>query len=282
MCHRFPIGAVTLAAALFPAVACGQAPAPSDYPDFRGQWIRASEHSQWDPTKPRGLKQDAPLTAEYQAVFEANKALHSGSLGIDPQVKCYPSGMPRMMIAYEPMEVIVTPDITYVRVDHLGDFRRIYTDGRSWPEAIKPSFDGYSIGQWIGRDDSGRTTTLEVETRGLKGPRTFDADGLPLHQDNRTVVKERIYLDKANHDVLHDDVTTIDDALTRPWTVTRDYNRAQHPVWPEYLCAEANNHILIGDQFYFRSGDGYLMPAYKNQAPPDLRDFDQAAANGSR
>jgi hypothetical protein len=269
---RSSIGAVALAAAL---LMTGRAPAfeQSSNPELNGQWSRAHPRSQWDPSKPRGLAQQAPLTPEYQAIFEANLAdLHAGNLGADPQVYCFPSGMPRMMIAYEPMEIMVTPETTYVRVDHLGDFRRIYTDGREWPVTIKPSFDGYSIGKWI-EDGDGRHGTLEVETRGLKGPRTFDADGLPLHKDNLTVVKERISLDKANRDLLHDEITTIDNALTRPWSVTRNYNRERNPVWPEYLCSEANNHISIGKQFYFRSGDGELMPAYKNQPPPDLREF---------
>jgi hypothetical protein len=244
------------------------------YPDLNGQWSRAHAHSQWDPSKPRGLAQQAPLTPEYQAVFAANLAsLHAGNLGSDPQVYCLPSGMPRMMIAYEPMEVIVTPETTYIRVDHLNEFRRIYTDGRGWPAEIKPTFDGYSIGRWIDRHGNGRYDLLEVETRGMKGPRTLDADGLALHKDNRTVVKERIQLDSANRDLLHDEITTTDDAFTRPWTVTRDYNREPHPLWPEFLCTEANNHIPIGKEFYFRSGDGYLMPAYKDQPPPDLRNF---------
>jgi hypothetical protein len=276
MLHRRSIGAIALAAAVL-TTARVQAFDETKYPDLNGQWSRAHAHSQWDPSKPRGLPQQAPLTAEYQAIFEANLAdLHAGNLGADPQVYCFPSGMPRMMIAYEPMEVIVTPEATYVRVDHLGDFRRIHTDGRGWPAQIKSSFDGYSIGKWIEPDGDGRFHALEVETRGLKGPRTFDADGLPLHADNRTIVKERVSLDKANRDLLHDEITTIDDALTRPWTVTRDYNREHNPVWPEYLCAEANNHIRIGKEFYFRSGDGYLMPAYKDQPPPDLRYFDHA------
>jgi hypothetical protein len=37
-----------------------------------------------------------------------------------------------------------------------------------------------------------------------------------MHEDNQTVVKERIYLDKADKDLLHNDLTTIDHALTRP------------------------------------------------------------------
>jgi hypothetical protein len=249
----------------------------SKYPDLNGQWVRAHPRSQWDPSKDRGLKQEAPLTAEYQAIFERNMAdLRSGSSDADPQITCLPSGMPRMMIAYEPMEVMVTPEVTYIRVDHLGDFRRIYTDGRAWPAQITPSFDGHAIGRWIDTDGDGRFDLLEVETRGFKGPRTFDADGLPLHKNNRTIVKERLTLDKAKSGLLHDQITTIDDALTRPWTVTRDYTHERKPLWPEYLCTEANNHIRIGREVYLRSAEGHLMPTRKGQQPPGLRGFPPA------
>jgi hypothetical protein len=46
--------------------------------------------------------------------------------------------------------------------------------------------------------------------------------GIPLHEDNQTVIRERIYLDKFNPNVLHDEITTLDHALTRPWTITKD------------------------------------------------------------
>jgi hypothetical protein len=52
---------------------------------------------------------------------------------------------------------------------------------------------------------------LEVETRLIKGPRTLDGL-LPTHKDNQTIVKERIYLDKANPNILHDEITMIDHA----------------------------------------------------------------------
>jgi hypothetical protein len=276
LCRR-PIGGIVAAATLLVNFAFAQPLDESKYLDLNGEWSRGDEPAQWDPTKPRGLQQQAPLTAEYQSIFEANLAtLHSGDGGSDPQLSCLPSGMPRVMIAYEPIEVIVTSETIYVRVDHLGEFRRIYTDGRNWPAEIKPSFEGYSIGKWIDEGGVGRYHALEVETRGLKGPRLFDANGMPLHNDNRTVVKERIYLDRADHDLLHDEITTIDNALTRPWSVTRNYHREHDPVWSEYLCAEDNNHIRIGKEFYFRSGDGYLMPARKDQPPPDLRYFEQS------
>jgi hypothetical protein len=46
----------------------------------------------------------------------------------------------------------------------------------------------------------------------------------------------------------------------------------RHLVY-EDNCNENNHHIVIGNENYFVSGDGYLMPARKDQAPPDLRYF---------
>jgi hypothetical protein len=43
--------------------------------------------------------------------------------------------------------------------------------------------------------------------------------------------------------------------------------------WPEYYIAEGNGQIMINKENYFLSGEGLLMPAKKNQAPPDLRYF---------
>ena len=43
----------------------------------------------------------------------------------------------------------------------------------------------------------------------------------------------------------------------------------------EYDCAD-NQHVAIGKENYFLSADGLLMPAKKNQAPPDLRYFNQS------
>ena len=154
--------------------------------------------------------------------------------------------------------------------------RRIYTDGRSWPNDPEPTFAGYSIGKWIDEDGDSRFDVLEVETRYMKGPRTFEGTGLPLHKDNQTVVKEKFYLDKSNADILHDEITTIDHALTRPWTVTKKFRRERSPSWLENDCSEDNHHVTIGKENYFLSADGYLMPAKKGQMPPDLRYFKQS------
>jgi len=191
---------------------------------------------------------------------------------------CLPPGMPRAMNVFEPMEIVITPKVTFVLISHIHDNRRIYTDGRDWPSDLEPSFAGYSIGRWIDSEGSGRYDTLEVETRGpFKGPRAYDTSGLPLHSDNRTIVKERIYLDKHDPNLMWDEITTFDDALTRPWTVMKRYARDTDPKpnWIEAVCTENNPHVHIQNDNYFISADGLLMPARKGQKPPDLRYFAQ-------
>lgn len=281
---RSMIAGIALVGALWLSPAAGQLFDLGKYPDLKGQWMRARVpgavgQPPHDPSKPFGRGQQAPLTAEYQANFEANLAdLSAGGQGNDSTRNCLPNGMPRAMSAYEPIELIVTEDTIYILIDHIEHTRRIYTDGRDWPSDIEPSFLGYSIGKWVDEDGDGRYDVLEIETRGFKGPRVFDASGIPLHADNQTVIKERIYLDKADRNILHDEITTIDHALTRPWTVTKNYRRNANPqpVWREWICADGNNHIEIAKESYFLSAEGFLMPTKKDQAPPDLRYFSKA------
>jgi hypothetical protein len=228
MCHRIVFVTVALASALTFVAPGARAFDETRYLDFVSQWIRVGDLP-WDPSKPVGLGQQAPLTPEYQAVFEASLADQAeGGHGNDRRFTCRSSGMPRNMTAVYPIEIVINPKITYI----LGEYwmpRRIYTDGRDWPSGVERAFAGYSIGRWIDEDGSGRYAVLEVETRNFKGPRDFEEDGLPLHQDNETIIKERIYLDNANPDVLHDEITTIDRALTRPWTVVKTYRREKSP-----------------------------------------------------
>src|SRR6266849_10731458 len=98
---------------------------------------------------------------------------------------------------------------------------------------------------------------------------------MPFHRDEGAIVKERIRLDKTNSNVLRNEITTIDNALTRPWTITRSYRRYRDYMWSEYVCSANNQHVIIGKEDYFLSADGFLMPVGKGQQPPDLRYFDQ-------
>ena len=270
------IGSVAFLAAMAAGSVGAWAHDELKYPDWNGQWVRIGP-GYYDPTKPHGRGQQAPLTPEYQAIFEASLADQAaGGQGNDPTIKCIPSGMPRAMIVTQPMEIVVTPKTTYVMLELHSMLRRIYTDGRDWPKEIEPQFMGYAIGHWEDTDGDGRYDTLAVETRFIKGPHAYDNSGLPFHKDGKLVVKERISLDKANPNVLRNEITAIDNALTRPWTVTRSARRELKNVsWSEYICNEDNHHVVVGNDNYMVSSDGYLMPVRKDQAPPDLKYFDR-------
>jgi hypothetical protein len=287
------IGAAVLVAALLLSIGGAAAFDDAKYPNMRGEWRRDTNRGliaggagglRWDDSKPvkdnLSLGQEPPLTPEYQKIYDANLAdMALGGQGIDPTYSCMSPGMPRVMIGYGIMEFVVTPEVTYIMMERDHDFmRHIYTDGRDFPAtmAAQPRYLGYSVGKWLDEGGTGRFDVLSVETRGLKGPRVFDATGIPLHEDNETIIQERIYLDKNNPDQMHDDITTIDHALTRPWVVEKTFARlkSKQPIWFGHsVCSEGNAHVGIGKEVYYLSGDGMLMPAKKDQPPPDLKYF---------
>jgi hypothetical protein len=266
-----PVAVALVALVLGFVPLAGRAQDTSRLPDWKGQWIRTGSGS-FDPSKPPGVRQGAPLTPEYQALLEETAAAQAnGAQGNDPMARC----VPRMMINYGlGMEFVITPQTTFLIFgEPMRQLRRIFTDGRDWPAAPVPSFSGYSIGRWEGDDGHGHADALVVETRGLRGPRTFDSNGAALHADNQTIVEERMHLDPAKPDVLYDDMTVHDDALIRPWSVRRTYRRERNPVWLETICGEVEPQVKIGDEDYYLTYDGVLMPTRKDQPPPDLRNF---------
>jgi hypothetical protein len=243
------------------------------YPDFESQWGNASNSNGWDPTKPAGLAQQPPLTAEYQAAFEASlKDQAAGGRGGNYRSACVLDGMPRIMGLDAPMEILIQPGLTFF-IFQEAFVRRIHTDGTAMPAAEPPSFQGYSTGRWLDQDGDGRYDVLEIETRNFKGPRVMDATGLPLHKDNETVVKERIFLDRNDKERLLNEITTIDNAFTRPWTVTKTYRRERNPRWAEYSCQPPPGAVFIGLDEYRLGPDGKLRPLYESQPAPDLRYF---------
>jgi hypothetical protein len=278
MLNRTTIAAAVVAAALSLTAAAAQD--DPRYPDWSGQWRKAPDGGppRYDPSKPDGAGQQAPLKEEYRRIHEASMADQAlGGPGLYVMsVKCIPMGMPFQMSIVFPFEFVITPKTTYVLFEIMtSQPRRIYTDGRDWPKDPDPTFTGYSIGKWIDTDGDGRFDVLEVETRHLRVPRLFDQTGISFHEDGQGVIKERIYADKSNPNIIYDEITTTDNALTRPWSVKKTYRREPKVVWPENNCTEGNNDVVIGSESYLLSADGYLMPVKKDQPPPDLRYFNQ-------
>jgi hypothetical protein len=279
MSHRSAVQAFALAATLAGTIggACADAPA---YPNWKGQWDYINprfggQGVKYDPTKKFGPAQEAPLTPEYKKVHEESMAdqAKGGQGNFIDHARCIPGGMPTMMSPAR-MEVIITPGTTYISTG--SDLRRVFTDGRPWPTDVVPTYQGYALGHWVDEGNTGAYNLLEVETRGpFKGPRAYDATGLPLAFDNKSIFKERFHLDRNDPNLLHDEITTIDHALTRPWSVDKTFKRDANPFPPfsRTLCTETTQQVVIGKDTFMLSADGLLMPSKKDQAPPDLRYF---------
>src|SRR5437870_82383 len=130
MLCRGSIAAIAFAAALLTSVATLQAFDDAKYPDLSGQWLAVrfpvGGQPAFDPTKAWGLRQQAPLTPEYQKVLEASleDQKNGGQGGWHPGDWCLPPGMPAMMTLFQPMEIIVLPETTYIRIDHTHESLR--------------------------------------------------------------------------------------------------------------------------------------------------------------
>jgi len=280
MLCRSSIVSLAIAAAFLMALLISPASAQvvdsGKYPDLSGQW-RGSV-IRYDPSKQVGRGQQAPLKEPYRLMHEASMADQAaGRQGLYlSSAKCVPMGMPWQMYAFFAMDFVVTPATTVVLSEAMtAQPRRIFTEGRDWPDYQEPLLTGYSIGKWIDEDGDGKYDLLEVETRYMKVPRIFDQSGIPFHEDGQAVIKERLFLDKSDPNILHNQMTTIDNALTRPWSAERTYRRESTVIWTNTVCTEDNDIVVLGKDDYRVNQEGFLMPRQKGQKPPDLRYFNE-------
>jgi hypothetical protein len=141
MLYKGSIGAMAVAGVLYATMAAALAWDDSRYPDFSGQWHPIGGPGQW------GRDAKPPLTPEYQAIFDATKGV-GGQGTSNMTYLCFSPGMPRVVNGYSDMEFVNTPTTFHILVDHIYDNRRIFTDGRPWPDPLVPTLLGYSIGQF--------------------------------------------------------------------------------------------------------------------------------------
>src|SRR5260370_16300509 len=103
MSYGSSTGTFVLAAALMVTMGGAQAADDAKYPNWKGQWPRINTNQEgqavkFDPTKPSGRGQQAPLTPEYQKVFEDSMADQAkGGLGNYPTARATPVGIPPPM-----------------------------------------------------------------------------------------------------------------------------------------------------------------------------------------
>jgi hypothetical protein len=172
------------------------------------------------------LKQ--PFLDEWRALQKRNAELSQKGLPpVTTGMACLGEGMPGMMQATFPMEILETPGQVTIIQEAYNQVRRVYLDAAPLaPEDAEPRFAGHSTGRWQG-------DTLVVETVGIKESAQFR--NTPHSMKMR--ITERFRL--INDEMLENRVTIEDpDYLTKPWTWTWMYKR-----WPgyqiqEYVCED--------------------------------------------
>ena len=221
-------------------------------PDISGLW-QGSETGipGVEPPPNRGSADGAPLsfwnpwplpyTPAYQKIVDDRAAAfkQGRQLG-DTTARCLPFGLPQGLIAkVYPDEIVQTPgQVTIFRNSGLPLV--IWTDGRGHPADIKPTFNGYSIGQWVG-------DTLFVDTVGITSQTSIDHMINP-HSDKLHI---KWTIRRAASDRLHLQVTLEDeDAFTEPVTTTNIWRRKTDPRWQildDGSCFE-NNRTNVDDK----------------------------------
>jgi hypothetical protein len=129
-----------------------------------------------------------------------------------------------------------------------------------FPAASKAKSPGWASGTWAQASRRPFSRTGEECDGQLTRYKRRTNDPLP------TVFKERIFLDKSNPSILHNEITTTDNSLTPPRTVMKNYKReTKNITWEENNCVEGNTYITINKQVYFLAADSNLMPSRKDQ-----------------
>lgn len=227
----------------------------SKSPDLSGLWsgtfLTAPGRKAQTPIPDRKYTRWAPwplpFTPDYQkTVDDRTKADKAGRVAGDAGIRCTPSGMPWKIVVNPglPMEVIQTPG----QVSFWGGQRPvvIYTDGRSHPSDLKPTYDGHSIGYWMG-------DTLYVDTVGLIATTSIDA----AYNPHSAALHLKWTIQRVAPDRLHTRLTLYDTgALKEPLSTTIIYEQLHDPrmdLIDDASCFENNRNLAKeGDESGFK------------------------------
>ena len=144
----------------------------------------------------------------------------------DPGLRCISPALVRISGWPYPLEILQNERQLTILYESYREVRRIYLDGRDFPEDIPASAMGYSIGHWEG-------STLVVETSLLK-PSFVDQAGQPVSENARVV--ERISISEDGQNLrslltLHDPKN-----YQRPIIRYRQWRKTPETTILEYDC----------------------------------------------
>ena len=171
---------------------------------------------------------------------------------LEPHTRCKASGFQRQFLTPYGAEIIEMPEIQRVFIFDIGGphtFRTIYTDGRSHPKNLQPTYYGHSIGWWEG-------DTLVVDTVGYNEGFWIDR-GVAPHTDALHTIEKFTRTD--SNSIRYD--LTIDDpgAYTKPWGGTMNLRLERNTELFEYVCQQQNyaHELMVGQ---FKTVDRTTLP----------------------
>jgi len=216
-----------------PVCGLAQARGSASVPDITGSWERNGRGAAAGP--PNTAPPPAPQPQLKPQYLKERQAAQQAARDADAKGKplatnatlCLPEGMPGMMGATFPMEILQSRGQVTVIEEAFTQVRRIFLDqSQKALDDVEPGFYGYSVGRWEG-------DTLTVDTIGVKEDVRYQ--NVPHSAGMR--VKERIHL--VAPDILWDEIT-IDDPVTleKPWTYTIAYKRMPDYKLLEYICED--------------------------------------------
>ncbi|MDB5683302.1 MAG: hypothetical protein JWM75_1000 [Sphingomonas bacterium] len=230
------------------ALACILVASPSAaaLPDWNGVWSLVGgtlyDRATAEPKNARagdpGAREHPPYTPAYEAKYRENIAKVAVDRFPDPITMCgIPVGFPRVMQVVDGYEFVVTPKQTWILTENGPNVVRVYTDGRKHlaDDLIWATYTGDSVGRWEGE-------TLVFTTIGLRGENgtIIDRTGAIISDQARGTTRLR-----KRPDGMMEATITLEDpvALTRPWTVTKLYEKLEGDVRiMDYACAENNRN----------------------------------------
>jgi len=230
---------VCAAVMLSPALAAQTATVPDitgawgAYPGFRN----GPPDPRFVPPPATEMRLKQPYAQAYEARRKAEKESDArGEPLANASTECLPNGMPAMMFAIYPIEILQSRGQVTIIAEAMSQVRRIYLGAPQMKmEETPPGFYGHSVGTWQG-------DTLVVDTVGVKES-VLGYRGMP-HSD-RMRITERIRL--VAPDVLHDQITVEDPVvLEKPLTFTYAYRRMPGYEVLEYVCE--NNRDYVDEQ----------------------------------
>lgn len=188
------------------------------------------------PVPGDGPKLKEPYATEWKNLRAEREALiKAGTPRVDPSTQCLPEGMPMIMGAIFPLEILQTPGRITVLAEFLTQTRRIHLN-RPMPavDDLNPNYFGFSAGKWDG-------DTLVVVTKGVQeGAHFFE---IPFSSE--MTITERIRL--TGPDLMENAITITDpQRLLEPYTFTYGYKRNPEYEMMEYFCEREDPLFKVG------------------------------------